>query len=55
LFKCYGISVKTDSSKDDMIFDYNNLIVDKENKKNNELIRNNEFREEEFKEEDYNN
>jgi len=25
LFKCYGISVKTDSSKDNIIFNYNNL------------------------------
>ncbi len=25
-FKCCDILVKTDSSKDDMIFDYNNLI-----------------------------
>ncbi len=38
-----------------MIFDYNSLIVDKENKKNDKLIRDNKFREEEFREEDYNN
>jgi hypothetical protein len=54
-FKCCGISVKTDGSEDDMIFDYDSLIVDKENKKNDELIGDNEFREEEFREEDYNN
>ena len=38
-----------------MIFDYDSLIVDKENKENDELIGDNEFREEEFREEDYNN
>ena len=54
-FKCYGISVKTDSFEDDIIFDYNSLIIYKENKKNDKLIRDNKFREEEFREEDYNN
>ncbi len=38
LFKCYGISVKTDIFEDNMIFDYDSLIVDKENKENNELM-----------------
>ena len=43
-----------------MIFDYDSLIVDKENKENNELIEDNEFKEEEFRkkefrEKDYNN
>jgi hypothetical protein len=47
-FKCCGISVKTDGSEDDIIFDYDSLMADKEN--NNELIENNEFQEE-----DYNN
>ena len=30
LFKCCGISINTDGTKDDEIFDYNNLL-DKEN------------------------
>jgi hypothetical protein len=34
-FKCCGISVKTDGSEDDLIFDYDNLMVD-ENKENEE-------------------
>ncbi|CAG8620083.1 953_t:CDS:2, partial [Funneliformis caledonium] len=51
----YSLVFKTDNSEDDMIFNYDSLIVDKENKKNNELIGDNEFREEEFREKDYNN
>ena len=31
-FKYYGISVKTDGTEDDEIFDYNNLLI--ENKEN---------------------
>ncbi|CAI2199374.1 4877_t:CDS:1, partial [Funneliformis geosporum] len=38
---------KSDSSEDDMIFDYDNLTI---NKENDELIGNDEFREK-----DYNN
>jgi len=34
-FKCCEISVKTDSSEDDIIFDYDNLMVNKD--KENEL------------------
>jgi len=37
-FKCCRISVKTDGSEDDMIFDYNDLMVnkDKENESSDE-------------------
>ena len=35
LFKCYDISVKTNSSEDDMIFDYDNLIDENQE---NELL-----------------
>ncbi|CAI2178005.1 8707_t:CDS:2 [Funneliformis geosporum] len=49
-FKCCDISVKSNSSEDDMIFNYDNLAIDKENKENDELIGNDKFREE-----DYNN
>ena len=37
-FKCCGISVKTDSSENDMIFDYDDLMVneDKENESSDE-------------------
>ncbi len=34
-FKCYGISVKTDSSENNMIFDYDNLI---DKNQENELL-----------------
>jgi len=37
LFKCYDILIKADSFKDDMIFDYDSLMID-ENKENDELI-----------------
>ncbi|CAG8558707.1 3520_t:CDS:2, partial [Funneliformis caledonium] len=42
-----GISVKTDGSEDDIIFDYDSLMA---NKENDELIE-----DKEFQEEDYNN
>jgi len=34
-FKCYDISVKTDGSEDDIIFDYDNLIDENQE---NELL-----------------
>ncbi len=56
LFKCYDILVKADKSENDMIFNYNSLIINK-NKENNKLIdktnKNDEFEKKE--EEDYNN
>jgi len=40
LFKCYSISVKTDSLENDIIFDYNDLMIN-ENKEN-ELLNEND-------------
>jgi hypothetical protein len=52
-FKCCGISIKTDGTEDDEIFDYNNLTVN-ENKENNEFLEE-ENKEENEEENNYDN
>src|SRR5688572_30508870 len=52
-FKCCGISVKTNVSEGDMIFDYNDLMVDED--KENELSDENDEENNDNDEIEYNN
>ena len=42
-FKCCGVSVETDGSEDDKIFDYDGLMMDEDKENNDENDRDNEL------------
>ena len=56
-FKCCGISVKTDGTEDDEIFDYDNLMIDEDKENNGGSYMDSELAEEDGEEDgqDYNN
>ena len=56
-FKCCGISVKTDGTEDDEIFDCDNLMIDEDKENNGGSYMDSELAEEDGEEDgqDYNN